>query len=106
MKLQLYTHPMSPCSQKVRIVLAEKGLAGARMGVELDSYGLRAHDYERLKTTLNGWCELEDASSLVRGLRLIKSETELAYVRRAAELADASLLAMPGRCLVPAIGRC
>ncbi|MEE1556881.1 MAG: Xaa-Pro peptidase family protein, partial [Alphaproteobacteria bacterium] len=81
-------------TDELREILAEKGLAGARMGVELDSYGLRAHDYERLKTTLNGWCELEDASSLVRGLRLIKSETELAYVRRAAELADASLLAM------------
>ena len=24
--LELYTHPMSPCAQKVRIVLAEKGL--------------------------------------------------------------------------------
>ena len=81
-------------TDELREILAEKGLAGARMGVELDSYGLRAHDYERLKTTLNGWCELEDASSLVRDLRLIKSETELAYVRRAAELADASLLAM------------
>ena len=81
-------------TDELREILAEKGLAGARMGVELDSYGLRAHDYERLKTTLNDWCELEDASSLVRGLRLIKSETELAYVRRAAELADASLLAM------------
>ncbi len=81
-------------TDELREILAEKGLAGARMGVELDSYGLRAHDYEHLKTTLNDWCELEDASSLVRGLRLIKSETELAYVRRAAELADASLLAM------------
>ena len=24
--LELYTNPMSPCAQKVRIVLAEKGL--------------------------------------------------------------------------------
>ena len=23
--LELYTHPMSPCAQKVRLVLAEKG---------------------------------------------------------------------------------
>ena len=81
-------------TDELKDILAEKGLAGARIGIELDSYGLRAHDYERLKTSLDGWCELEDASSLVRGLRLIKSEAELAYVRKAAELADASLLAM------------
>lgn len=24
--IELYTHPMSPCAQKVRILLAEKGL--------------------------------------------------------------------------------
>ena len=27
MSITLYTHPMSPCSQKVRIILAEKNLA-------------------------------------------------------------------------------
>jgi Xaa-Pro dipeptidase len=81
-------------TDELRDILAEKGLAGGRIGIELDSYGLRAHDYERLKTSLDGWCRLEDTSSLVRGLRLIKSGAELAYVRRAAELADASLLAM------------
>ncbi|MBT3372649.1 MAG: aminopeptidase P family protein [Rhodospirillaceae bacterium] len=81
-------------TDELRDILAEKGLAGACIGIELDSYGLRAHDYEQLKTSLDGWCELEDASALVRGLRLIKSGAELDYVRRAAELADASLLAM------------
>ena len=81
-------------TDELRDILAEKGLAGACIGIELDSYGLRAHDYEQLKTSLDGWCELEDTSALVRGLRLIKSGAELDYVRRAAELADASLLAM------------
>ena len=33
--LELYTHPMSPCAQKVRIVLAEKGLDWTRHHVEL-----------------------------------------------------------------------
>lgn len=33
--LQLYTHPMSPCAQKVRIVLAGKGLDWRRHPVEL-----------------------------------------------------------------------
>jgi glutathione S-transferase len=35
--LQLYTHPMSPCSQKVRIVLAEKGLGWERIEVDLSA---------------------------------------------------------------------
>jgi Xaa-Pro dipeptidase len=75
-------------------ILIEKGLRGERIGVELDSYGLRAHHYDQLKNSLADWPPLEDASSLVRELRLIKSPAELDYVRRAAELADDSLLAM------------
>lgn len=78
----------------LRAILAEKGLKGERIGVELDSYGLRAHHYDQLKASLEGWCRLEDASDLVRTLRLVKSPAEIAYVRRAAELADASLTAM------------
>lgn len=75
-------------------ILEEKGLAGERVGVEMDSYGLRAHHYEQLKASLAGWCHLEDASMLVRTLRLVKSPAELTYVRKAAELADNSLTAM------------
>jgi Xaa-Pro dipeptidase len=37
---------------------------------------------------------LEDASDVVRGLRLRKSPAEIAYVRKAAELADTALNAM------------
>lgn len=40
--LELYTHPMSPCAQKVRIVLAEKGLAWTKHHVSLpDKENLR-----------------------------------------------------------------
>ena len=56
--------------------------------------GSRAHQYEALKTSLDGWCRLEDTSDLARTLRLVKSPAELAYVRRAAALANASLTAM------------
>ncbi len=80
----------------LRDILDGKGLKGERIGVELDSYGLRAHQYDALKASLEGWCRLEDASDLVRALRLGKSAAEIAYVRKAAELADASLVAMLG----------
>ena len=33
--LELYTHPMSPCAQKVRIVLAEKGLDWTKHHISL-----------------------------------------------------------------------
>ncbi len=33
--IELYTHPMSPCAQKVRIVLAEKGLEWTKNHVDL-----------------------------------------------------------------------
>ena len=40
--LDLYTHPQSPCAQKVRIVLAEKGLAWSKHHVSLpDKANLR-----------------------------------------------------------------
>jgi Xaa-Pro dipeptidase len=51
-------------------------------------------NYGRVHERLAGWCELVDASNLVRRLRVVKSPAELVYVRRAAELADASLVAM------------
>ena len=52
-------------TDNLRDILAEKGLQGERIGIELDSYGLRAHQYEVLKTSLEGWCQFEDASNLI-----------------------------------------
>jgi Xaa-Pro dipeptidase len=81
-------------SRDLKKILQEKGLAGERIGIELDSYGLRVHHHIQLQDSLDDWCRLEDASSLTRSLRLVKSPPEIDYVRRAAELADDSLVAM------------
>ncbi|MFP6773382.1 MAG: Xaa-Pro peptidase family protein [Alphaproteobacteria bacterium] len=81
-------------SDDLKDILIEKGLVGERIGIELDSYGLRAHHYDQIKASLAAWPELVDASSLVRELRLVKSPAELTYVGRAVELADNALLAM------------
>lgn len=81
-------------SRELLAILEEKKLKGARVGIELRSFGLTADKYELIRRRLEGWCTLVDASAIVRGLRLVKSPAEIAYVRRAAELADASLLAM------------
>jgi Xaa-Pro dipeptidase len=43
---------------------------------------------KRLEAALEGFAALEDASLVVSRLRLVKSPAEIAYVRRAADLAD------------------
>ncbi len=48
MALELYTHPMSPCSQKVRIVLAEKGLAWNKIDVDLPGKANLTAEYLKL----------------------------------------------------------
>lgn len=74
----------------LRSILEELGLDDAKLGVEYDGYGLTAYNGRRLHAALDGFATLEDASQLVSELRLIKSDAEIAYVRRAAELCDAA----------------
>lgn len=81
-------------TEDLQAILEEKGLKGGRIGVELNSYGLTGFNHQRLRQRLDGWCRLEDASNLIRTLRVVKSPAEIVYVRRAAELADDSLQAM------------
>ena len=81
-------------SVELMTILEEKKLKGARIGIELRTFGLTADKYELVRRRLEGWCELVDATAIVRDLRLVKSPAELAYVRRSAELADAALVAM------------
>ncbi|KAB2848114.1 MAG: aminopeptidase P family protein, partial [Hyphomicrobiaceae bacterium] len=73
---------------ELKSILARLGLKGGRLGVEYEAYGLTAANGKRLEAGLLGFARLEDASDLVSRQRLIKSEAEIAYVRKAAELAD------------------
>ncbi|MDZ4737108.1 MAG: Xaa-Pro peptidase family protein [Rhodospirillaceae bacterium] len=81
-------------AEDLKSLLAEMGLAGARVGIELATYGLTAANYVRIERALTPWCRLEDGSEIVRSLRLVKSPAEIAYTRKAAELADNALAAM------------
>jgi Xaa-Pro dipeptidase len=78
-------------ARDLRDLLAEKGLEGRRLGVEYDTHGLTATNGRRLDAALGGFAKTSDASDLIARLRLVKSEAELDYVRRAAKLADAAL---------------
>ncbi|WP_188914916.1 M24 family metallopeptidase [Salinarimonas ramus] len=78
-------------------ILQEHGLSGRRVGVEYEAYGLTAAKGKRLEAALDGVVRVEDASFLVSELRAVKSDEEIAYVRRAAELGDAALAAAQAR---------
>lgn len=75
----------------LRAILQEFGCANQRLGIEFETYGLTAANWRRVEAALDGFCTLCDASSLVSELRLVKSASEVACVRRAAELADDAL---------------
>ena len=72
-------------------ILEEQGCRGKHLGAELHAYCLTGQRWEMVKAPLDGFCTWEDASDLVSQLRLVKSEAEIAYVRRAAELAHDAL---------------
>ena len=75
-------------SRDLKALAADLGLAGKRLGVEYESYGLVAANGRRLDAAFAGFADLVDASTLVTRLRAVKSEEELAYVRRAGALSD------------------
>ena len=75
-------------TQDLKALAADLGLAGKRLGVEYESYGLVASNGKKLDAAFEGFATLEDASLLVTRLRVVKSEEELAYVRKAGALAD------------------
>jgi len=80
----------NPARQLVEM-LDEFGCKGKNLGIEFDAYGLRASVWRQLESEINGFCELTDASDLVSSYRVVKSEAEIEYVKKAAELADAAL---------------
>ena len=71
--------------------LVEMDLLGARIGVEYDTHGMTGRVARLLDAQLASFGQISDASYLVSRLRLIKSPAEVAYVERAAALADDAL---------------
>src|SRR5690606_14592416 len=82
--------PDAEPARELRAILEEKGCRGRKLGVEYEAYGLTGRNAKRLEAALEGFCTLEDASFLVSRQRVVKSPAEIAYARRAGELADAA----------------
>lgn len=72
-------------------LLVELDLLGARIGVEYDTHGMTGRAARLLDNQISTFGQIVDASYLVGGLRLVKSPAEIAYIERAAALADDAL---------------
>ena len=66
------------------------GLLQARVGIEVPAYYLHPHHYVRLKQLL-GNALVAEATDLVHNLKLVKSTTELSYIRQASRIADTAM---------------
>ena len=75
----------------LKSVMDSLGLRNATVGVEWDSHGLNAKNGKRVEAALEGFATTKDASYLVSELRLIKSSSELEYVRKAGKTADEAM---------------
>ncbi len=75
----------------LKTLMSEMDLLGAKIGIEYDTHGMTGRIARLLDNQLAAFGTISDASYLVSRLRLIKSAAEIAYVERAAALADDAL---------------
>ena len=78
-------------SDQLKNILADLGLEKSNLGVEYEAYGLTGRNAIRLNNSLNKFATLHDKSELVSHFRVIKSASEITYVRKAASLADKAM---------------
>lgn len=76
-------HPM----EFVASILHEIGQSSRRIGLEMESYYFSALAYEKLKQSLPN-ALFSDASLLVNYVRLVKSDQEIEYIKRAAKIVE------------------
>ena len=66
-------------------ILEELSLKGKKVGIEYEAYGLTGRNALRLNKSLKSYCNIEDQSELISKIRVIKSQEEIVYVKKAAE---------------------
>ena len=75
----------------LKIILNDLNLKGKKIGIEYEAYGMTGRNALKLNKSLENYCEVEDQSELITKLRVIKSNKEIIFVKKAAELADNAL---------------
>ena len=74
-------------AEDLAALISDLGLTGKSIGWETSTQGLTHRNGRAVETALG---RLQEASDLMGKLRLVKSPAEIEYVRKAAELGDAS----------------
>lgn len=82
----LEKHPMDFIAD----CLTQIGQADRLTGVEMDSYYFTAQAYERLKKGMPS-ARFQDCTLLVNRVRMVKSDQEIAYMRKAAKIAERAM---------------
>ena len=75
----------------LKLILNELSLKGKKVGIEYEAYGMTGRNALKLNKSLEDYCAIEDQSELITKIRVIKSQEEIVYVKKAAELADRAL---------------
>tara|TARA_B110000438_G_scaffold299048_1_gene348443 strand:+ start:349 stop:1500 length:1152 start_codon:yes stop_codon:yes gene_type:complete len=78
-------------SDELKSILSELNLEKSNLGVEYESYGLTGRNTIKLNNSLKNFAKLKDKSELISCLRVIKTTSEITYVKKAAELADQAM---------------
>jgi Xaa-Pro dipeptidase len=81
--------PEDPIAATKRI-MEDKSYSGRRVGLEVPAYYLHPYDYQKLVALL-GESLVMDATDLIGSVKLVKSPTEIEYVRKAADILDAAM---------------
>lgn len=76
-------HPMQDLAARLK----DMGLGNSRLGVEMDNYYFSAKAHAVLLAELGG-ADLIDATALVNWQRAVKSEAEIAFMRKAAAISE------------------
>ena len=78
-------------TEDLKQILNELNLKGKKVGVEYEAYGMTGRNALRLNKSLENYCKVEDHSELITKHRVIKSQEEIVFIKKAAELADRAL---------------
>ena len=84
---ETYVHSDKHPMEFVADILNQIGQSNRRIGLEMESYYFSALAYEKLKQSLPN-AVFTDASLLVNYVRLVKSDQEIEYIKRAAKIVE------------------
>jgi Xaa-Pro dipeptidase len=76
--------------EKTVQVIRDKGFRYDRIGVDFSSWFFTTKNYLKLANILKG-SQIEDASGIVEKLRVVKSPSEIEYIRKACKSADVAM---------------